>query len=287
MSLEISKIRVRKIKEMSSLIRIELVKQALLIVALSLLATTSQAQNWEVGGWFGTAHYFGDLNPNFAFDQPELAGGLIARFNLNDRLAIKFGGNLGHISGNDALSDDVFQRNRNLSFRSEIKEGNLNFEFNFLKYIHGSKYHKFTPYVFVGTSLYNFNPQAQLNGEWHDLQPLGTEGQFRGSEYYLTQVAFNYGGGFKFDISYDWSVNLFISSRRLFTDYLDDVSKVYADPNDLEEIRNDLAVLLADRSLNNSGIAGNQRGNSKNNDAYAFIGIGLIYNFARLDCPWF
>lgn len=267
--------------------RIKAVKNIIIIAVFSVFTTGLQAQDWEAGGWVGTSHYFGDLNPNYDFGQAELAAGIIARYNFNQRLAVKFGGNYGNISGSDALSDNVFQRNRNLSFRSEMLEGNLNFEFNFLTYEHGSKYNGFTPYVFAGVSLYNFNPQAQLDGEWYDLQPLGTEGQFRGQEYNLTQVAMNYGGGFKFDLSFDWSINMFISSRRLFTDYLDDVSTVYADQGDLEEIRNEFSILLADRSLNNSGTAGNQRGNAQNNDSYAFVGIGLVYNFARINCPWF
>jgi hypothetical protein len=252
-----------------------------------LIANTSQAQDWEAGGWMGTAHYFGDLNPDFSLSNPELGGGLIIRYNFNKRLAVKLGGNMGSIVGNDAFSDDVFQRNRNLSFRSDIREGSLEFEFNFLTYEHGSKDNRFTPYMNAGISLFNFNPQAQYEGVWYDLQPLGTEGQFRGEEYALTQPAFVYGGGFKVDVSFEWSLNIFFSSRRLFTDYLDDVSTVYADKDDLEEVRDELSVILSDRTLNDSGQVGRQRGNSQTNDSFHFIGIGLVYNFARINCPWF
>lgn len=266
---------------------IKAVKKIIVIAVFGLFTTALQAQDWEAGGWIGTSHYFGDLNPDYDFSQPELAAGIIARFNFNKRLAVKFGANYGNITGNDAMSDDVFQRNRNLSFRSELMEGNVNFEFNFLTYEHGSEYNRFTPYVFAGVSLYNFNPQAQLDGEWHDLQPLGTEGQFRGQEYNLTQIAINYGGGLKVDLTFDWSLNIFISSRRLFTDYLDDVSTIYPDKGDLEEAREGISILLSDRTLNNSGFAGNQRGDSQNEDSYSFVGIGLVYNFARINCPWF
>lgn len=263
------------------------VKRLLFIALLGSFATVGQAQDWEAGGWLGTSHYFGDLNPDYDLTQPELAGGVVGRYNFNKRLAVKIGANYGSIVGNDAFSDDVFQRNRNLSFRSEIVEGNLDFEFNFLTYEHGSKYNRFTPYVFAGVSLFNFNPEAQLDGEWYELQPLGTEGQFRGQEYALTQLAMNYGGGLKVDLTFDWSINIFFSSRRLFTDYLDDVSSVYPDEGDLEEAREEVSILLSNRTLNNSGLAGNQRGNAQNNDSYSFIGVGLMYNFARINCPWF
>lgn len=264
---------------------IKTVKKLLFILLLGSSVTMVHAQDWEAGGWIGTSHYFGDLNPNYDLSNPEIAAGIIFRYNFNKRLALKFGGNYGSIVGNDAFSDDIFQRNRNLSFRSDIIEGNLNFEFNFLTYEHGSKNNRFTPYAFVGVSLFDFNPEAQLNGEWNELQPLGTEGQFRGEEYALTQVALNYGFGLKVDVTFDWSINIFVSSRRLFTDYLDDVSTSYPDKGDLEEIREELSILYSDRTLNNSGTIGYQRGNSQSNDSYAFFGIGLVYNFARINCP--
>lgn len=266
---------------------IKSVKTLFFILLFGFSAIITQAQDWEAGGWFGASSYFGDLNPNYDLSNPEMAGGLILRYNFNKRLALKLGGNYGSIVGNDAFSDDIFQRNRNLSFRSDIIEGNLNFEFNFMTYEHGSKYDGFTPYAAVGVSLFNFNPEAQLNGQWYELQPLGTEGQFRGEEYALTQVALNYEFGLKVDLSFDWSVNIFVSSRRLFTDYLDDVSTIYPDKGDLEEIREPLSILFSDRTLNNSGEYGRQRGNSQNNDSYAFFGVGLVYNFARINCPWF
>ncbi len=265
----------------------KVIKKLFFVLLLGAFVTVSDAQDWEAGGWIGTAHYFGDLNPSYDFSRPEMAAGVIGRFNFNKRLAIRLGGNFGSVVGSDAFSNDIFQRNRNLSFRSKIKEGTLDFEFNFLTYEHGSKHNGFTPFVFVGASLFNFNPEAQYNGTWHELQPLGTEGQFRGEEYALTQIAMNYGGGLKVDISFDWSINIFISSRRLFTDYLDDVSSVYPDKGDLEEAREEISLLLSDRTLNNSGLPGHQRGNSQNNDSYSFIGIGLVYNFARINCPLF
>jgi hypothetical protein len=262
-------------------------KKLLFILLLGCSATITQAQDWEAGGWIGTSSYFGDLNPNYDLSNPEMAGGIILRYNFNKRLALKLGGNYGSIVGNDAFSDDVFQRNRNLSFRSDIMEGNMNFEFNFMTYEHGSKRDRFTPYAALGVSLFKFNPEAQLNGQWYELQPLGTEGQFRGEEYNLTQVALNYEFGLKVDLSFDWSINVFVSSLRLFTDYLDDVSTIYPDKGDLEEAREPISIMLSDRTLNGSGQYGNQRGNAQSNDSYAFFGIGLVYNFARINCPAF
>lgn len=261
-----------------------------IFLVLATLGTTSelQAQDWEVGGWLGGSHYFGDINANFKVQDPYVAGGAILRYNFNNRLSFKLSANVGKIGARDDKSPDAFQQNRNLSFTSRLIDGTAQFEFNFMKYEHGSNDNGFTPYILAGISIFHFNPRAEYEGEIHDLQPLGTEGQFKGDEYYLTQPAIAYGGGFKFDLNYSWSVNLELSTRRLFTDYLDDVSTQYPDLDNLDAMRGEIAVALSDRSLDGSGRRddnqGRQRGDSQKNDTYVFLGIGLVYNFARIKC---
>lgn len=265
-------------------------KKLLLSICLFIgVQTLSHAQGWEAGGWIGASYYFGDINTEYNLERPNPALGIILRYNFNDRLAFKLSGNYGSVEGDDSYSTDDFQRRRNLSFRSNILEGAAQFEFNFMKYVHGSKDENYTPYLFGGISLFHFNPKAYYEGDWVELQPLGTEGQFRGSEYMLTQPALVYGGGFKFDISYEWSINIEVSARKLFTDYLDDISTEYPDMGELEENRGILAVNLSDRSVGDIAISepGRQRGNSQDNDMFTFVGITLAYNFAQVQCPWF
>jgi opacity protein-like surface antigen len=267
-----------------------------LFIAYALTALcTAATQNaiaqrgWEIGGWLGTAHYFGDLNTSFNFMHPSLAGGAIGRYNFNDRLCAKMSLNYGMIGASDAYSSNEFEKNRNLSFKSPILDGTAQLEFNFLPYNHGSNEEFFTPYLFAGFSLYYSNPQAELDGKWYELRGLGTEGQFRGDEYYSTQGAFTYGGGFKIDITPVWSLNLEMSSRKLYTDYLDDVSTVYANKSDLLKLRGATAVALSDRSLmvNDKVInqTGRQRGDAKNADMYLFLQVGLVRYFGNLRCP--
>jgi len=245
---------------------------------------------WEAGGWLGTSYYFGDLNTSFNLSKPGIAGGLIGRWNFNDRLCLKFGANYGNISAYDADSKNSYEKARNLSFKSVIIDGTAQFEFNFLPYIHGSKDQFYTPYLFTGFSVFYFNPKAEYNGEFVELRPLGTEGQFKGDEYYTVQGALTYGIGFKIDLSYEWSLNFELSARRLFSDYLDDVSTVYPDMDDLEAQRGQIAVDLSDRSMVGPneikiGQAGRQRGDKNNNDTYVMFGIGLVYYFGDIRCP--
>lgn len=269
------------------------VKQFLLTGCLLMLTFGAFAQKgWEAGPWAGIAYYFGDLNTNYDLSRPNLAGGIITRYNFNNRVGLKFGLGYGQVEADDAYSKNAFEQARNLSFRSNIFDVTASLEFNFLPYNHGSKYEFYTPYIFGGLTAFSFNPEAELDGVWYELRPLGTEGQFKGEEYYTVQMGLEYGVGFKVDLSYEWSLNFELSARHLYTDYLDDVSTVYADPDQIRSLRGDIAVELADRSImidgvsdSQLGIPGTQRGNSNNNDVYLFLKVGIVRYFGSLQCP--
>lgn len=258
------------------------------------MAIVSHAQRgWELGGWAGVSYYYGDLKPEFSLKKPGPAMGVIARWNFNERICLKFSGNATSVGADDADSDNAFQRSRNLSFQSFVVDGAAQLEFNFLPYVHGSKDEFYTPYLFGGFSVFHFNPKTEFGGEIVELRPLGTEGQFRGEEYYSIQGAATLGAGFKIDLNYRWSLNVECSIRRLYTDYFDDVSGVYADKDDIEALRGETALLLSDRSWEvesvdqTIGETGRQRGNSKDNDTYAFLGVGILYYFGDIRCPPF
>lgn len=262
-----------------------------LFIFLSSISLTAQ-EGWEAGFWGGGSWYFGDLNTSFNLGQPGLAGGIVARYNFNERICFKLGGNVGTISADDANSRNIFEQARNLNFQSRVMDASGEFEFNFLEYVHGSKKQRFTPYLSAGLLVHTFDPQTEYEGELVNLQPLGTEGQFIGEEYKLTKVGIAYGGGFKIALNYEWSINISISARKLYTDYLDDVSTTYADKEDIEQFHGELGAILSDRSISVVGVnadeiaqPGRQRGDSTNNDTYVFAGVSLLYYFGDLRCP--
>lgn len=272
----------------------QLVKKSSLGLALLMImsANLSAQRGWEAGFWLGATHYFGDLNTNYDLGLPGVAGGVLARFNFNDRICMKLSGNYGTVRGDDSRSQNVFERARNLSFESPVMDAALQFEFNFLPYRHGSKDEFFTPYLLGGLSAFYYNPKAEYQGELYELRNLGTEGQFKGEEYYTISSSWVYGLGFKVDLNYEWSINVELSGRRLFTDYLDDVSTVYPDKTDLLRNRGEIAAALSDRSIVIPGVnegqlgeEGRQRGDSTNKDSYFFLGVGVAYYFGDLKCP--
>ena len=46
-----------------------------------------------------------------------------------------------------------------------------------LRRLTGPNRERFTPFVYAGAGMCWFNPQALYEGQWVELQPLGTEGQ--------------------------------------------------------------------------------------------------------------
>lgn len=247
------------------------------------------AQRLELGAFTGVMHYFGDLNPNFGVTRPHVALGGMVRYNFNPRFAGRVGVMWGSISAYDSDVNTPFQQARNLSFQTDILDATAQIEFNFLPYIHGSRDETIAPYLFLGAGIFTFNPKTEYNGKLYELAPLGTEGQFIGSEYSLVQPQITYGMGIKWDLTREWGMNFEVSAKKLFTDYLDDVSGYYTDEANLRSLRGGVAVELADRSNvgydTKIGQPARQRGDGVNEDTYITCSLGLVYNFNMVRCP--
>lgn len=262
-------------------------KNIFFISFLLTFAFIAKAQKGlELGAWIGLTHYYGDLHTELSLTDAGIAGGLNVRYNFDKRLALKSSVNYGRLSGSDASSENTFERQRNLSFFSNIWDFTVQGEFNFLPYIHGSKEDYFTPYLFAGLSVFSFDPKSTFNDQVFTLRDFGTEGQPIGEEYGRFALAPVMGIGVKWDINIDWSFNVELSVHPSQTDYIDDVSRVYPDLNSLSINRGIQAVNLSDRSIGGGiGEPGRQRGNSRTNDAYIFFGVSIMRYFGTLDCP--
>ncbi len=262
----------------------------LTVLICACVAVSVPAQKgFEIGGMVGISNYFGDLNTTYSLRRIGPAICLLGRYDFNNRLCLKLAATYGRLQARDSDSDNAFQHARNLSFRTGVLDASLQGEFNFFPYFHGSEQNFYTPYIFFGLGVFYANPKAELDGRWIALQHLGTEGQPIGGEYSLVHPAVAYGIGFKADITAVWSINVELSSRALFTDYIDDVSTVYPNLLQLRNLRGDTAVRLSDRSgevvAEPIGQPGRQRGNSKNNDAYAFLTVGIVHYLGHIECP--
>jgi len=259
-----------------------------------ICSVRSQAQFSEFGLTGGVSFYMGDLNPDIPFKQVMPAGGAFYRYNFNDRFSARGAFTMGYLKGYDSKSKVPSQLQRNLSFESFVYDFAITGEFNFFKYAPGDMKHAITPFLFGGVALFKFDPRARASdGNFYELQPLGTEGQ--GTTYYpdrkkysLTMASIPFGLGMKANISKTFSIGLEWGMRYTFTDYLDDVSGTYADPNVIRAERGEIAYELSNRSnIPDEVLEGRQRGNSKTNDWYSFALITFSMNLkARpAKCP--
>lgn len=259
---------------------------------------------YETGASVGLMNCFTDLGgrkgigksfiKDFNTRESEINASVFISMLYRNAVGLRLEATFGKVKADDKSLKSVSQSTlgryeRNLSFRSSIQEVALIAELHpvfFRKFTYGKKLPRLSPYVLGGIGFFKFNPQAKLNDEWIDLQPLSTEGQgFKEypdrKPYKLTQLVCPVGIGVKYKVSPLLNVSLECTSRILFTDYLDDVSTFYIDPNIYNQYFTGTqlanALLLNDRQkelnpTHNTNI-GYERGNPKNNDSYFSFNI--------------
>ena len=254
----------------------------------------------EVGLGLGPLVFLGDLGgaqgigrtfiKDIDYPLVKLSKGLFVGVAPTEWLGFRLAVNTGMLEGDDKLApnkggDEVFRLERNLNFRTKLLEGYAAVEFYpsvFLEQYDDLK-GKLRPYGIIGLGVYHFNPQTQDNsGNWVALQPLHTEGQGfpeypDRKVYKLTQMELPMGFGFKYYLKENMFIGLEVLHRKLFTDYVDDVSTDYIDPIYFDKYLSPANAALA-RQLNYRGtyssvtrpsdVVGAQRGDPKQNDAY-------------------
>jgi len=239
-----------------------------MLILLPAVAQKTGQRDFEIGISGGVSWYNGDLNPDIFFGKhyTHRAFGVQLRKNLNQRFALRWQLNYGTLSADDRLASSPFQQNRNLNFTSKLYEFASTIEFNFLPYDALNPKHPFSPYTFVGLSVFRFNPQTDLEGNIYQLQPLATENK----HYSRTSVGIPFGFGFKlaltdrFILSADWGM------RRTFSDYIDDVSTTYPAQGSLDGLSEDISDRSLEQSSPDGTNWGTQRGNSRTKDWYSF-----------------
>jgi Domain of unknown function (DUF6089) len=283
---------------------------ALVVVSLNFLPTHLNAQSkFEFGINVGPSNFLGDLGGTQGKGQTflkdnniqmtKLMKGLFVSYNVNPYIGIRAAVNIGLLEGADSVIKGMggleeARLVRNQHFKSPLFEANISAELYPTAIFESDPtdvVHKFRPYGIVGIGVFHFNPQAQYidnsgNAQWVDLHGLRTEGQGMPNHpdrkvYNLTQVNVPYGVGVKYFINETFNLSFEVVNRLTFTDYIDDVSTRYIDPQDFYNYfganspKAAMAAQMSNKSdvvtgnLNRSGYsAGDQRGNATNNDAY-------------------
>ncbi|MBC7651983.1 MAG: hypothetical protein H7101_09550, partial [Deinococcales bacterium] len=151
-----------------------------------LIVNTSISQRIKVAVGFGASMYVGDLQKREElFVQPSTAFSVGATYNLNDYWKARVDLSLLTVRGDDKINSSAFYtRARNLNFRSTVWELAFLSELDFLN-IFLKRETLITPYVFLGPSIFHFNPTTiDRNGNKVRLHNIGTEGQLLGNPDY-------------------------------------------------------------------------------------------------------
>ncbi|HEU5164228.1 MAG TPA: DUF6089 family protein [Chitinophagaceae bacterium] len=242
------------------------------------------AQRVHIGVAGGLANYNGDLLDKL-YPKKITNGfiGLTVHYELQDQILIRGAYNFARVNGSDAYSEKEELRLRNLQFESAISEISFVAEY----YLFNLYEKRFSPYGFIGLGIFHFNPYTHdSTGRKVFLKPLSTEGQGIYPDkkpYSLWQPSIPLGAGVKFVITENLRIGIEFGLRKLFTDYLDDVSTSYPDYNDLLAARGQTAVDLSYRTDELPGGDANfptkatQRGGATQKDVYYFTGINISF----------
>jgi len=231
------------------------------------MAQTSDAQSRRktpfeqystVNFGLGTTSYIGELAP---YRHPINTIFKMMRWNINGSYTRHFtpqlAARVGFVWARMAGDDEAYNRGgnpfpnnyiRNLHFRNNVKEFSLVGIYKLRSDgRNASRRVAFTPYIFGGLAVLAHNPRAKVpesyedNSRWVSLQPLGTEGQGQpgfADPYSLVTYSIPFGMGFTWKINSQWNFGVEGGFRFTGSDYIDDISTSYPDPNVL---KNDLA----------------------------------------------
>ncbi len=256
------------------------------------------------------------IGTNFAKDldieatRPVLTIG--GKYFYHPRIAQRLSLSYGWLRGDDKWTREPARENRSLNFRTPIFEVNTGFEIYLLTESAPKNRYALSRartkgqnpvgiYLFGGVGGFYFNPKGQMlkendpsYGEWVALQPLRTEGQGwvnTRSPYQRFQLCVPMGLGFTFRLAPEWRLGLDLGLRKTFTDYVDDVSTQYVDPavfnlngsSDpaLSEYFGSGKYIGQTSGPGAGNVAGQQRGDPKDRDAYMFLTINVQYRFGR------
>ena len=259
-------------------------KKLILTVLIFSVSVAAFSQRIHIGVFGGAAAYNGDLTEElFPKKVTNGALGLTVNHEVTDQIIVRLGGTYAIVGGADRFSKDTSRQVRNLAFETMLIEGSLVGEY----YLFNLYERRISPYAFAGFAVYSFNPYAYNNGQKVFLNPLSTEGQGLSGypdrkPYSLTQLAIPFGGGVKFALTENLRIGIEGGLRKLFTDYLDDVSTNYVDATELLAAKGQLAVDMSYRGDETIGSPfypskGTQRGSPKAKDYYYFTGLHLTY----------
>ena len=179
------------------------------VVAMLLtvgLAAQELEYAMELGVMAGPGFYMGDANLNGFYKNTTMAGGLMGRYNINPRMALKFDLGYGKVKGDAAIGANKFpeKEGQQWDFDNALFDAGCQYEISFWGFGTGGGYkgHKrLTPYIQLGLGFTYCNDAFTMN------IPLGV--------------------GVKYKLKPRWNVGVDWSMRFSMSDKLDGIEDPY------------------------------------------------------------
>lgn len=235
------------------------------------------AQRHELGILAGGANVIGDVGKGNYFNPfpfrtsnsniylPISIGGLY-RYNINPQMGFRANISYSRVGADDNKSKEQYKIDRNKSFRNNIVEGSIVFEYNFFN-INDDIERGHSPYIFFGLGAFSAKEKN------YDYDPDNNTIIEKGK--YKTNLSIPLGIGYKVKFNYNWILSFETGFRYTNVDYIDYNVGKFSD-RFKESVENG--------SLSKSEYDKRIFGNTSNKDWYVISGISLTYSFGRPAC---
>ncbi|MCK5824219.1 MAG: hypothetical protein KAG96_02300 [Ichthyobacteriaceae bacterium] len=249
-------------------------KRSTCLLILSLLFSLSiNAQRYEIGAFLGGNNIIGDIDNEYYNFPNNISAGMLFKWNVNERLALR--SNLGLSFASASIDKSWIRYNNNEPggihsfygdgygvnnyFEKGIANVEVLAEWSLLDFV---TFHKnvHSPYMTIGVGALAFQYSGKTaildNGnkipvnEIKDGDIINEYSDYNGIDYSIT---IPFGVGYKYLINYKWAAGVDLMFRYTFTDNLDD-----------------------------SGVK--NVGNINSNDWFPTVGFTITYVFGRPPC---
>ncbi|PKH50497.1 hypothetical protein CXF68_07225 [Tenacibaculum sp. Bg11-29] len=136
-------------------------KNKILFILFAIIAITLQSQTHEIGIFAGGTNYIGDVGRTNYIYPNKLGGGIVYKYNLNPRIALRGTYTYIPVSGNDENSENLFRQDRGYQFTNNIHEFAAGLEFNFFDYNISNYKTTFTPYILAEIAAFNYSSPTE------------------------------------------------------------------------------------------------------------------------------
>ncbi|WP_461107751.1 hypothetical protein [Spirosoma koreense] len=217
----------------------------------------------------GPTRYLGDLNErsDLAHLRLGVAFNAAAAYRYSPQLTLRAEAQLYYLRG---AQQETHLAYNNLSFYSVNPDIWAGIQWDFWRA--DNRNHVIIPYLLAGVGVTHITPKARYQGRSVSLAPLHTEGV----DYSRFPFIFRYGLGVPVAATERFKLHMEGVYTHVWSDYLDDVSTVYAD----RSLMDPLAAALADRRSElgqTPNPAGAKRGNPDRHDGYFILSARLIF----------